>query len=171
MPLYVNLWVKRHHLSDLFPVISSQPFGEPLCVDDRCARHESLAQPPTASGITAKSPYSPVVVVKSSRNPFRSETRRLSATASIATSPLNAISSDACVFSPQISHNFVLPAINPACCISVQIICSWLVGPVWPLSQDGEREGGRRVSLTLGVVIALNCQGALPVEAHQLGIQ
>lgn len=113
MPLYVNLWVKRHHLSDLFPVISSQPFGDPLCVDDGCARHESLAQPPTASGITAKSPYSPVVVVKSSRNPFRSETSRLSATASIATAPLNAISSDACVFSPQISHNFVLPAINP----------------------------------------------------------
>ena len=142
MPLYVNLWVKRHHLSDLFPVISSQPFGDPLCVDDRCARHESLAKPPTASGITAKSPYSPVVVVKSSRNPFRSETSRLSAAACIATSPLNAISSGACVFSPQISHNLALPATNPACCPSVQIICSWLVGPVWSLSPDGEGEGG-----------------------------
>ncbi len=171
MPLYVNVWVKRHHLSDLFPVISSQPFGDPLCVDDRCARHESLAKPPTASGITAKSPYSPVVVVKSSRNPFRSETSRLSAAACIATSPLNAISSGACVFSPQISHNLALPATNPACCPRVQIICSWLVGPVWSLSQDGGREGGRRVSLTPRVVTALNGQGALPVEAHQWGIQ
>lgn len=45
------------------------------------------------------------------------------------------------VFSPQISHNLALPATNPACCLSVQIICSWLVGPVWSLSQNGEGEG------------------------------
>jgi hypothetical protein len=119
----------------------------------------------------SKSPYSSVVVVKSSINPFRPETSWLFATACIATAPLYAISSGACVFSPQISHNLALPATNPACCPSVQIICSWRVGSVWSLSQDGEREGGRRVSLTPGVVTALNSQGALPVEAHQWGIQ
>lgn len=52
MPLYVNLWVKRHHLSDLFPVISSQPFGDPLCVDDGCTLYESLSKPPRHLKVT-----------------------------------------------------------------------------------------------------------------------
>src|SRR5690606_35965978 len=124
MPLYVNLWVKRHHLSDLFPVISSQPLGEPLCVDDRCARHESLTKPPRHLKVTIhpcgrRKEFTKSLQIRDTSADRNREYRNCSPVCDLV---------QCRVFSPQISHNLALPATNPGCCPRVQIICSWLVG-------------------------------------------